>query len=1088
MRKKTLLTFALALCCSGTLSAGVITANAGQSLSYSQVEVLQGISTDNIFVTDLNGNEVSLVAGPHGGTGDKRVFVDGVIHSTQTALLADSEGKGVLGYVTIDAGQEYVVNKMLVDIVHDWGAADFSIELSTDAAFSDPVVIYSNKADEGFTADSDHVVSSVLFNKAMQGLTFEFSPVKARYVRITGNTFGNGQLWGWTCLGEVQMWAVKDTLDVYADLPTGSYEGEQMVSLGSTVEGAEIYYTMDGSIPTKSSTKYEGPISVLGEKKIRAVAYANGKYGYPFDFNYFAASSDTYEVGANYCLNKTVTAYDTSGNELFWAGHNGGSSLAAAVDGVMGTDNSFKLVDAEGNAANGWIQVDMEESVWINKVNLTLWHDWVFRSIAVQVSDDPTFTTGVTTILSTDIAGWKINSAWAGSMDSTFNYNREWIKHSGNGWELNFEPVKGRYIRTFNQAGQGDYATVLTELQAWTCADPNATENVYEYKNFVSSVDYTDAMEVYCDKAFDQLGLPTELLVKYSDGREKTLAVTWNATAYNAAEAGVYAIKGTVSDELDAYGLLSAVTVNVTVKALDLAAINTAIQTACGVETNKYTTTTTTALAEAKTAAEGVLAQGYKTQDEVDAATTKLTSAYEALKLRGDVAALAELVNQWKDKEQGNFTTSSYAAFGVALEAGKNAVAENGNVDLEQAQVDAIYEMLETSAKTLTACADADDYAALQTAEKRISDAIADESKITVSGFATAQALVAEAKVLLDADAEKKADTAAEPVKAATDKLNAYEILYRGDIAALEAAYNGYKTEYGYSETDTNGYHIENYCVYLDAMYAVEPLFVAGASDDMTQADLDVYADALTDSIALLVKHADVSALTSEYANAQALNAADYTTTSYVAFEVVLGEVGLVVAKPANTLLQAQADEALAKLAAGVNALVKLGNKEALKQLIAVASSEDAEDYTSTTFATLTKALFNANKAKNSNDVSEEDVKAVVDALQVAYDGLVKLGDKTQLVEYIDKAKATDTSTFSEQKLADLNAAIEYAQTILDFEGEVTAEQVETAKALINAAIALNTTVNCASTVCGIGALVTVLGAGVCALRKKEEK
>ena len=45
------------------------------------------------------------------------------------------------------------------------------------------------------------------------------------------------------------------------------------VELASNTEGAEIYYTIDGSEPTKESEKYSGPIEVLSDTTIKAVAY-----------------------------------------------------------------------------------------------------------------------------------------------------------------------------------------------------------------------------------------------------------------------------------------------------------------------------------------------------------------------------------------------------------------------------------------------------------------------------------------------------------------------------------------------------------------------------------------------------------------------------------------------------------------------------------------------------------------------------------------------------------------------------------------------------------------------------------------------
>ena len=79
---------ALILCFVVSLSMGIITAFADKTVSFTEKEVLQGLSTENISVTDKEGNEVQLAAGPHGGSGDKGVFVDGVIHSTHSRFCS----------------------------------------------------------------------------------------------------------------------------------------------------------------------------------------------------------------------------------------------------------------------------------------------------------------------------------------------------------------------------------------------------------------------------------------------------------------------------------------------------------------------------------------------------------------------------------------------------------------------------------------------------------------------------------------------------------------------------------------------------------------------------------------------------------------------------------------------------------------------------------------------------------------------------------------------------------------------------------------------------------------------------------------
>lgn len=56
----------------------------------------------------------------------------------------------------------------------------------------------------------------------------------------------------------------------------GSYSGAQSVVLTSDTEGATIYYTVNGSEPTTSSTKYSAAINVSASETVKAIAVKGG--------------------------------------------------------------------------------------------------------------------------------------------------------------------------------------------------------------------------------------------------------------------------------------------------------------------------------------------------------------------------------------------------------------------------------------------------------------------------------------------------------------------------------------------------------------------------------------------------------------------------------------------------------------------------------------------------------------------------------------------------------------------------------------------------------------------------------------------
>ena len=61
--------------------------------------------------------------------------------------------------------------------------------------------------------------------------------------------------------------------------PGGTFTGSLMAVLHGPTPGAELHYTMDGSVPTAASPVYSGPFSVNATTRLRAVAVAGGLTG-----------------------------------------------------------------------------------------------------------------------------------------------------------------------------------------------------------------------------------------------------------------------------------------------------------------------------------------------------------------------------------------------------------------------------------------------------------------------------------------------------------------------------------------------------------------------------------------------------------------------------------------------------------------------------------------------------------------------------------------------------------------------------------------------------------------------------------------
>ncbi|MGF7033983.1 beta-glucosidase [Paenibacillus mucilaginosus] len=78
-----------------------------------------------------------------------------------------------------------------------------------------------------------------------------------------------------------------------ASLRAGTYYGSREAALSTVTEGAAVFYTLDGTVPTAAGTPYTGPIKVTGLTVIRAIAVKAGmKDSYVAPYTYVVEAGE----------------------------------------------------------------------------------------------------------------------------------------------------------------------------------------------------------------------------------------------------------------------------------------------------------------------------------------------------------------------------------------------------------------------------------------------------------------------------------------------------------------------------------------------------------------------------------------------------------------------------------------------------------------------------------------------------------------------------------------------------------------------------------------------------------------------------
>jgi len=116
----------------------------------------------------------------------------------------------------------------------------------------------------------------------------------------------------------------------------GTFSAAQTVTLSSTTSSASIYYTLDGSTPTTSSTLYSSPISISTDTTLNAIATAAGYSpstvsSATFTFSNQTAAASFSPAAGTYANAQSVSLSDSDANAKIYYTSDGSTPSATST-------------------------------------------------------------------------------------------------------------------------------------------------------------------------------------------------------------------------------------------------------------------------------------------------------------------------------------------------------------------------------------------------------------------------------------------------------------------------------------------------------------------------------------------------------------------------------------------------------------------------------------------------------------------------------------------------------------------------------------------------------------------------------------
>ncbi len=204
--------------------------------------------------------------------------------------------------------------------------------------------------------------------------------------------------------------------DVAAELKA-NFDNNALDVTFTTIDDAPVYYTLDGSEPNESSSRYEGKLSIRENATLKAVAIRDGKKSKVF--------SEKIEISKSTFM-PTELLTTPAANYTY-------DGAPMLVDGLNGNDTNYRTGRWIGFQGEELVAViDMLQPTEISKAevhNAVVTGDWIFDAseIIIESSAD--------------------NKTFAPVIDQTVTdeHKDHWAEISTH--KLTFEPVEARYFR-----------------------------------------------------------------------------------------------------------------------------------------------------------------------------------------------------------------------------------------------------------------------------------------------------------------------------------------------------------------------------------------------------------------------------------------------------------------------------------------------------------------------------------------------------------------------------------------------------------------------------------------------------------------